>query len=107
MPSVTLIAQDGNQTSLDVAIGDTLMLAATRNGVAGISGDCGGVLSCATCHVYVDAAYVSKLPAPDGDELSMLDFTAAERRSESRLCCQITITPELDGLVVRLPASQY
>jgi 2Fe-2S ferredoxin len=64
-------------------------------------------MSCATCHVYVDEAYLSRLPAADGDELAMLDFTAAERLPGSRLSCQIKITPELDGLVVRLPASQY
>lgn len=105
--NVILISADGSKTSLEVKPGDMLMHAATQNGVAGIAGDCGGVLSCATCHVYVDEPYLSKLPAPDGDELSMLDFTAAERRADSRLCCQIKITPELDGLVVRLPASQY
>lgn len=107
MPNVTLIAVDGTQTSLDVALGESLMLAATQNGVAGIAGDCGGVLSCATCHVYVDEPYLSRLPTADRDEQAMLDFTAAERFPDSRLCCQIKMTQELDGLVVRLPASQY
>ena len=105
--AVHFIAADGSKTALEVAVGDTLMLAATQNGLAGIAGDCGGVMSCATCHVYVDEPYLSRLPAPDGDELAMLDFTAAERLPGSRLSCQIKITPELDGLVVRLPASQY
>lgn len=105
--AVHFIAADGGKTALEVAVGDTLMLAATQNGLAGIAGDCGGVMSCATCHVYVDEAYLSRLPAADGDELVMLDFTAAERLPGSRLSCQIKITPELDGLVVRLPASQY
>ena len=105
--NVTLISADGTKTSLEVKTGDMLMHAATQNGVAGIAGDCGGVLSCATCHVYVDEPYFSQLPAPDGDELSMLDFTAAERTAQSRLSCQIKMSNELDGLVVRLPASQY
>ncbi len=107
MPNVTLIAADGMQTALEVAVGETLMLAATQNGVAGIAGDCGGVMSCATCHVYVDEPYLSRLPAPDGDELAMLDFTAAERLPDSRLSCQIRMSNELDGLVVRLPDRQY
>lgn len=107
MPNVTLIAADGMQTALEVAVGETLMLAATQNGVAGIAGDCGGVMSCATCHVYVDEPYLSRLPAPDGDELAMLDFTAAERLPHSRLSCQIRMSNELDGLVARLPDRQY
>ena len=107
MPNVTLIAADGTKTTLDVAVGETLMLAATQNGVAGIAGDCGGVMSCATCHVYVDEPYLSRLPAPDGDELAMLDFTAAERLPDSRLSCQIKMSDALDGLVVRLPDTQY
>ena len=107
MPNVTLIAADGMQTAHEVAVGETLMLAATQNGVAGIAGDCGGVMSCATCHVYVDEPHLSRLPAPDGDELAMLDFTAAERLPDSRLSCQIKMSNELDGLVVRLPDRQY
>ena len=107
MPNITLIASDGTQIALDVAVGESMMLAATQNGVTGIAGDCGGVMSCATCHVYVEEPYLSRLPAPDSDELSMLEFTAAERLPESRLSCQIRMTSELDGLVVRLPDSQY
>ncbi|MEI6301761.1 MAG: 2Fe-2S iron-sulfur cluster-binding protein [Betaproteobacteria bacterium] len=107
MPNVTLIAADGTHTALEAAVGETLMLAATQNGVAGIAGDCGGVMSCATCHVYVDEPYLSRLPAPDGDELAMLDFTAAERLPDSRLSCQIRMSNGLDGLVVRLPDRQY
>lgn len=107
MPNATLIAADGAKTTLDVAVGETLMLAATQSGVTGIAGDCGGVMSCATCHVYVDEPYLSRLPAPEGDEQAMLDFTAAERLPESRLSCQIKMSNALDGLVVRLPDTQY
>jgi 2Fe-2S ferredoxin len=107
MPKVTYVAAGGEATTIEVRTGANLMIAATTNGVSGIAGDCGGVLSCATCHVYVDEPYFSKLPPAEGDELSMLDFTAAERTPQSRLCCQILLTDALDGLVVRLPATQY
>lgn len=107
MPKVTYLAADGASHELDVQTGSTLMLAALGARIEGIAGDCGGVLSCATCHVYVDEPWRSRLPAPADEERAMLDFTAAEREPGSRLCCQIRMTDELDGLVVRLPASQY
>ena len=87
--------------------GVSLMRAATDAGVEGIAADCGGSLSCATCHVYVAADWVAALPAPDRDEASMLEMTAAERRPGSRLSCQIVLTPVLDGLQVQLPVTQY
>lgn len=88
-------------------VGTSLMRAATAAGVGGIAADCGGVLSCATCHVIVAPEWASRLPQPDADELAMLDMTAAPREPHSRLCCQIVLVPELDGLVARLPATQY
>ncbi len=107
MPKVSYVAAGGETTTLDIRAGANLMIAATTNGVSGIAGDCGGVLSCATCHVYVDEPYMSRLPPAEADELSMLDFTADERTPQSRLCCQILMTDALDGLVLRLPDSQY
>jgi 2Fe-2S ferredoxin len=107
MPKATYVAANGTQTTIELKAGESLMTGATRSGVEGISGDCGGVISCATCHVYVDEPYLSRLPAPDGDERTMLDFTAAERLPDSRLCCQLLMSKDLDGIVVRLPDTQY
>lgn len=83
------------------------MKAAVDAGIQGIDADCGGTLTCATCHVMVDAPWADRLPAPVADEFDMLDFAASPPEPGSRLSCQIVITPELDGLQVRLPASQY
>lgn len=98
---------DGSTRSLEAPIGKTLMRVATDAGIEGIVADCGGLMSCATCHVYVEAAWAARLPPPSADELSMLEMTAAERRPESRLACQIGLTPELDGLAVTIPDTQY
>ena len=106
MPKVTLVAAAGARTELNVKAGDNVMLAAVYANATGILGECGGVLSCATCHVNVDPAWSANLPAAVSDELAMLDFTAAERRESSRLSCQIIMSAELDGLVVHLPDSQ-
>ncbi|WP_443082457.1 2Fe-2S iron-sulfur cluster-binding protein [Tepidimonas sp.] len=89
------------------ADGRSLMKAALDAGVDGIAADCGGVLTCATCHVYVDEPWCAQLPPPSADEDTMLDYTADERRPNSRLSCQIALTPALDGLTVTLPARQY
>ncbi len=89
------------------ADGRSLMKAAVDAGVDGIAADCGGVLTCATCHVYVDEAWQARLPPPSADEDTMLDYTAEERRPTSRLSCQIALTPALDGLTVTLPSRQY
>jgi len=72
----------------------------------GIDGECGGCCSCATCHVYVDEAHVDLLPAADEMEEGLLDAVASERLPNSRLSCQISMSPELDGLVVRVPLAQ-
>ena len=92
---------------LEVPVGTSLMRAATDAGVDGIVGDCGGCLTCATCHVVVDPGWADALPPPSDDELAMLEMTAVERSPTSRLSCQIVLTPQLDGLVVRTPISQY
>lgn len=89
------------------ADGRSLMKAAVDAGVDGIAADCGGALTCATCHVYVDEAWLDRLPPPSADEDTMLDYTAEERRPNSRLSCQIALTPALDGLCVTLPQRQW
>ena len=92
---------------LQCATGQSLMQAATANNVEWIEADCGGTMSCATCHVYVREAFLAKLPDMTGDEDSMLDFTSSLRKANSRLSCQIPLTQALDGLTVDLPESQH
>ena len=105
--TVHLQAADGSLRALQARVGRSLMQEALSAGVEEIAADCGGSLTCATCHVIVDALWLARLPAPSADELSMLEMTAAAREAGSRLSCQITLAPTLDGLRVRLPASQY
>lgn len=106
MPAITFIHPDGKSDRVDTSGGESVMQAATRHGLDGILAECGGNAMCATCHVYVDEIWLARLPAMADDEDALLDGTAAERRPASRLSCQIMITPELDGLVVHLPARQ-
>jgi 2Fe-2S ferredoxin len=106
MPSVTFISHDGNEQEVHVPAGTTVMHAAVDNGVSGILADCGGACSCATCHCFVDDAWKDKVGEADEVEAQMLDFVM-DPQPNSRLSCQITVTDELDGLVVRLPASQF
>lgn len=105
MVKVTYIEHDGTSHEVDAAEGQTLMEVAVKNGVPGIDADCGGACACATCHVIVDEAFAGKTGEPSAMEESMLDF-ASERTETSRLSCQITIEPALEGLVVRLPEFQ-
>jgi 2Fe-2S ferredoxin len=98
---------DGPAIELAGKPGQSLMQAAVAANLAGIEADCGGLMTCATCHVYVREPHASHLPLPLQDEDSMLDFTASPRRPNSRLSCQIQLTEALDGLAVDLPASQH
>lgn len=107
MPDITFIHVDGREQGFEAPAGISVMAAACGAGVAGIIGECGGSAVCATCHVYVDAAWAGRLPAPQVAELAMLEYTAAERRPHSRLSCQIALTPELQGLVLHVPDRQY
>ena len=106
MPTIHLIRADGSTRDIATADGTTVMQAVTSAGETGIVAECGGSAMCATCHVYVDEAWADRLPAPLANEREMLECTAAERRPTSRLSCQIKLTPELDGLVLRLPERQ-
>ena len=106
MPDFTFVHPDGTEQGMEAPEGVSVMQVATGAGVDGIVADCGGQALCATCHVYVDAAWATRLPAPLADELEMLDCTAAERLPGSRLSCQIGMTAALDGLVVRIPECQ-
>lgn len=106
MPRVTFINLDGTRTEIDVPVGQSLMQAAVSNGIESIVGDCGGVLACATCHVLVEEEFWQHMPPITPNEDQMLDFTAMERRPNSRLSCQLVMTEELDGLMVRIAAPQ-
>jgi len=106
MPSITFIHPDGRSEAVDAAVGDSAMYAALNHGIDSIVAECGGNAVCATCHVYVDDAWLAKLPPIGGNEDDLLDGTATQRQPNSRLSCQIRIAPELDGLVLRLPDRQ-
>jgi 2Fe-2S ferredoxin len=104
---VHLVSADGKETALAGKPGQSLMQLAVANNVAGIAADCGGLMTCATCHVYVREPFASRLDLPTQDEDGMLDFAASPRRPNSRLSCQIRLVPALDGLTVDLPPTQY
>ena len=106
MPTITYVHPDGAREALDVAEGTSVMQAATRNGLGGIVAECGGNAMCATCHVYVEEDQLHLLPPMSDEEDALLDGTASERRPNSRLSCQLSVTAALDGLVVRLPERQ-
>jgi len=106
MSLVHFISFDGARRSIDTALGENLMRAATDNGVPGIDGDCGGQCACATCHVFVSAPWAERLPVMQTKEHDILEFTN-ERRETSRLACQIIMTPELDGIEVHMPEGQH
>ncbi len=105
MPKAVFIDHAGAAFEVDAPLNKSLMQVALDNGVPGILGDCGGSCSCATCHGYVDERWASQLPPQSETEIFMLEGVP-ERHENSRLCCQIRMTPELDGIVVRLPAEQ-
>ena len=102
MPTITYITADGAERRVDASNGISLMQLALSNGIPGIIGECGGVMSCATCHVYVDETWYDRLAPPQPAELDMLEF-ADEPKPLSRLGCQIKVCDELTGLIVRVP----
>lgn len=106
MPKVFYIQPDGTEKVIDGAAGDSVMTTAVRNGVSGIVGQCGGVLSCATCHVFLAEDEVNNFPAPVEDEDEMLDCAATDREATSRLSCQLALRDGLDVHVV-VPREQF
>jgi len=105
MPKVVFKHHDGSVTQVEGRSGTTVMQLALDNMVEGIVGDCGGALSCATCHGYVDADWLDKIPAASETEQAMIPC-AVSPQSNSRLCCQIVLNEQLDGLIIRLPEAQ-
>ncbi|MGK2742610.1 2Fe-2S iron-sulfur cluster-binding protein [Tepidicaulis sp. LMO-SS28] len=106
MAKITFIEHDGTEHAVDAENGMTVMEAAIKNSVPGIDADCGGACACATCHVYVEPDWTDKTGTAEQMEEDMLDF-AFDVRDNSRLSCQIKVTDEIDGLVVRLPEKQF
>ena len=106
MPKVTYLQHDGTESTIELSIGSSLMQGAMLENIEGIEAECGGCCMCATCHVYVQEPHLAKLPEPEDIELEMLEETAAERRENSRLSCQLMMSEELDGVVLQLPETQ-
>ena len=105
MPKITFIEFSGTARTVDADNGATVMETALRNGIPGIEAECGGACACATCHVYVEEEWRAKAGEPSPMEEDMLDF-GYDVRPNSRLSCQIKVSDELDGLVVRTPEKQ-
>ena len=105
MPKITFKDYQGNSRTIEVDNGLTVMEGAVQNEIPGIDADCGGSMACATCHVYVEDSWFNKMPKAEDGEVDMIDM-AFEPKKNSRLSCQITITDDLDGLVVTTPEKQ-
>ena len=106
MAKITYIEHGGAEHVIEVKTGLSVMEGAVKNNIPGIDADCGGACACATCHVYVEAPWLEKTGDKSAMEESMLDF-AENVEPNSRLSCQIKVTDELDGLVVKMPESQH
>ncbi len=105
MPKITFIDYQGNQKTINVENGLSVMEGAIQNNITGIDADCGGSMACATCHVYVEEKWLDKLPKVEEGETDMIDM-AFEPKKNSRLSCQLIVSDEIDGLVVTTPAKQ-
>ena len=105
MPKITYIEHSGENHTIEVRNGLTVMEGAVQNNIPGIDADCGGSMACSTCHVYVEEKWFDKLPKAEDAEVDMIDM-AYEPKKNSRLSCQLIVTNELDGLVVTTPEKQ-
>jgi len=105
MVKVTYIKSDGTEHAVEIEPGTSVMQCAVSNSIRGIIGDCGGACSCATCHVYVDPAWLDKVGEKSDTEAALLE-EVCDPQPNSRLSCQIKVTDALSGLVVRLPVKQ-
>ena len=103
---VTYIEDGGKAHTVEVAEGWSLMEGAVKHLVPGIDADCGGACACATCHVYVDPKWIAALPPKGEMEETMLDFALATAPN-SRLSCQVRVTSDMDGLILRIPIDQH
>lgn len=105
MTKIAIVAFDGTRFDIDAENGSSVMENAIRNSVPGIEAECGGACACATCHVYIDEEFTETVGQPEAMEEDMLDF-AFDVRPNSRLSCQIKVSDDLEGLVVRVPERQ-
>ncbi len=106
MVRIAFRVEGGGERIVDAEEGQSLLETALANGIAGIIGDCGGEMSCGTCHAYVDQAWLSKLPPPSPDEQIMIEDGVIDPKPNSRLCCQIIAEAGLDGMRLDVP-KQY
>lgn len=106
MVKVTYVSTTGESTTVEGRAGDSVMQTAVDHGIDGIVGECGGSMACATCHVFVDEAFLAATGTRSESEEAMLDGAASEVRANSRLSCQITLSDALDGLVVQVAEEQ-
>ena len=106
MPKVSYVAATGDATTVDATLGESVMATAVKHGVPGIIGECGGNASCGTCHVWVRDEFLPQLDEIEELEEDLLDMGVSDRRPNSRLSCQIPVTPDLDGLTVDVPPEQ-
>ena len=106
MAKITYVEHNGTEHVVEVATGLTVMEGARDNNIPGIEADCGGACACSTCHVYIDSAWLDRVPPKDDLEDDMLDFAYDTDPVTSRLTCQITVNDQLEGLVVKMPERQ-
>jgi 2Fe-2S ferredoxin len=106
MPRILFIEHDGREHAVDARVGHSVMRAAVDHEVPGIVAECGGSMACGTCQGYIDAPWFERLPPRSAEETSMLE-ASGHMRANSRLTCQLTVQADMDGLIVRLPESQY
>ena len=105
MAKITYIENNNKEHIVEVPNGNTVMEGAVQNNIPGIDADCGGAMACATCHIYVDQKWYNKIEKKEDGEDDMLDV-AFQPNKFSRLSCQIMISDDLDGLIVRMPSKQ-
>ena len=106
MPKINYKDNQGNCKTIEVENGLTVMEGAIQNDVDGILAECGGGCACATCHVYVGESFLDKITPVSDVEADMLECVASERKTNSRLACQIKVTEGLEGLVIEIPEAQ-
>ena len=105
MPTITVIEFDGQDHTIEAESGKTLMESVLENGIAGIDADCGGGCACGTCHCFIAEDYIVKAGTPSPIENSMLDMRP-DKEATSRLSCQVDVSDDMDGMIVRLPEYQ-
>lgn len=107
MPQITYIEHNGTTHSVEVSSGISVMQGAIDNAISGIVAECGGALACATCHCFIDEAWLNRIGNASDAEQQMLEFSAGGIQISSRLSCQVIVSDDLNGLIVRLPESQF